>query len=429
MGRSACRCASTAARSTPSPSATCCASSASSTGPISFPLELRARAGAAARGPRPHRPLHHHRLAQCAWAPCRTWPCASTRRRRRRWSTPRTPSPARRSWSSPGAPTPSIHEATYAEGDARRARRALHGAAGGGDRGARRGAPPHPRPPRSPPITTPLPRLADEAQRALRRRGGDRGRVRPVPPVTIYAIRGRPGAAPAWETAAGSRASPPARSRSSSPRRRTGCADAAWPPPSAARGRLAMEFAPAVAPRALARDGDCWLVIGDRHDGREWAGLDGLVTRWMRRAGWTLQAKGCWAQVRSRERWDNRINYVLRFRKAGAHPVAAALDDAGLDAAAAVVAPREPLGRHAAGGDPAAAGGEPPSAAPSSIPSWARGRWPCWRRGRGGGGSAWSVTGAWPRWRRDGSGCVRLRTRERGSADELLIGGLGQEAR
>jgi DNA modification methylase len=72
--------------------------------------------------------------------------------------------------------------------------------------------------------------------------------------------------------------------------------------------------------RVLAPDGDCWLVIGDRHDGREWVGLDGLVTRWMRRTGWTLQAKGCWAQVRSRERWDNRINYVLRFRKAGAHP-------------------------------------------------------------------------------------------------------------
>jgi DNA modification methylase len=83
--------------------------------------------------------------------------------------------------------------------------------------------------------------------------------------------------------------------------------------------RLAVEFAGPWR-RVLARDGDCWLVLGDRHDGREWAGLDGLVTRWMRRTGWTLQAKGCWAQVRSRERWDNRINHVLRFRKAGAHP-------------------------------------------------------------------------------------------------------------
>jgi DNA modification methylase len=83
--------------------------------------------------------------------------------------------------------------------------------------------------------------------------------------------------------------------------------------------RLAVEFAGPWR-RVLARDGDCWLVLGDRHDGREWVGLDGLVTRWMRRTGWTLQAKGCWAQVGSRERWDNRINYVLRFRKAGAHP-------------------------------------------------------------------------------------------------------------
>lgn len=84
--------------------------------------------------------------------------------------------------------------------------------------------------------------------------------------------------------------------------------------------RLAVDFGRQWQ-RVLAPGGDCWLVIGDRHDGREWVGLDGLLTRWMRRTGWTLQAKGCWAQVRSRERWDNRINYVLRFRKAGAHAV------------------------------------------------------------------------------------------------------------
>jgi SAM-dependent methyltransferase len=92
--------------------------------------------------------------------------------------------------------------------------------------------------------------------------------------------------------------------------------------PSAERyaRRLAVEFARRWR-RVLAPDGDCWFVLGDRHDGREWMGLDGLLTRWMRRTGWTLQAKGCWAQVRSRERWDNRINYVLRFRKIGAHPV------------------------------------------------------------------------------------------------------------
>ena len=69
--------------------------------------------------------------------------------------------------------------------------------------------------------------------------------------------------------------------------------------------------------RLLRPDGDLWLVIGDRHDGREWAGVDGLVTAWLRRTGWGLQAKGCWAQTRSRDRWDDRINYVLRFRKAG----------------------------------------------------------------------------------------------------------------
>lgn len=69
--------------------------------------------------------------------------------------------------------------------------------------------------------------------------------------------------------------------------------------------------------RVLAPDGDLWLVIGDRHDGREWAGIDGLLTTWLRRTGWSLQAKGCWAQTRSRERWYDRINYVLRFRKAG----------------------------------------------------------------------------------------------------------------
>jgi DNA modification methylase len=72
--------------------------------------------------------------------------------------------------------------------------------------------------------------------------------------------------------------------------------------------------------RVLADHGDLWLVIGDRHDGDEWVGLDALLASRLRRAGWRLQAKGLWAQVRSRERWDNRVNYLLRFRKAG-HPV------------------------------------------------------------------------------------------------------------
>src|SRR5262249_34951843 len=71
----------------------------------------------------------------------------------------------------------------------------------------------------------------------------------------------------------------------------------------------------------LARDGDLWLVIGDRHDGTEWIGMDGLVTGWLRRTGWRLQARGFWLQIRSRERWDNRVNYLLRFRKRDGAPV------------------------------------------------------------------------------------------------------------
>ncbi len=80
--------------------------------------------------------------------------------------------------------------------------------------------------------------------------------------------------------------------------------------------RLAVEFGREWR-RVLADHGDLWLVIGDRHDGVEWLGMDALVAAWLRRTGWRLQAKGLWAQVRSRERWDNRVNYLLRFRKAG----------------------------------------------------------------------------------------------------------------
>ena len=72
--------------------------------------------------------------------------------------------------------------------------------------------------------------------------------------------------------------------------------------------------------RVLADHGDLWLVIGDRHDGIEWVGMDALITDRLRRAGWTPQSTGLWAQGGSRERWDNRVNHVLRFRKAG-HPV------------------------------------------------------------------------------------------------------------
>ncbi len=73
--------------------------------------------------------------------------------------------------------------------------------------------------------------------------------------------------------------------------------------------------------RVLARDGDLWLVVGDRHDGEEWVGMDGLVTAWLRRTGWRLQSRGFWVQTRSRERWDNRVNYLLRYRQDGAAPV------------------------------------------------------------------------------------------------------------
>jgi len=69
--------------------------------------------------------------------------------------------------------------------------------------------------------------------------------------------------------------------------------------------------------RVLAPDGDLWLVIGDRHDGAEWVGMDALVIGWLRRTGWRLQSRGFWLQIRSRERWDNRVNYLLRFRKVG----------------------------------------------------------------------------------------------------------------
>lgn len=84
--------------------------------------------------------------------------------------------------------------------------------------------------------------------------------------------------------------------------------------------RYARELAGRFAPewrRVLAEHGDLWLVIGDRHDGIEWVGVDALVIAALRRRGFRLQAKGLWAQVRSRERWDNRVNYLLRFRKAG----------------------------------------------------------------------------------------------------------------
>ena len=70
--------------------------------------------------------------------------------------------------------------------------------------------------------------------------------------------------------------------------------------------------------RILAPDGDLWMVIGDRHDGKEWIGIDELVADRFRRTGWSLQAKGLWAEHPSSSRWDECVNYLLRFKKAGA---------------------------------------------------------------------------------------------------------------
>ena len=69
--------------------------------------------------------------------------------------------------------------------------------------------------------------------------------------------------------------------------------------------------------RVLAPHGDLWIVVGDRHDGKEWIGIDGLVADWFRRTGWSLHAKGLWAEHPSTSRWDERVNYLLRFKKAG----------------------------------------------------------------------------------------------------------------
>lgn len=68
--------------------------------------------------------------------------------------------------------------------------------------------------------------------------------------------------------------------------------------------------------RVLTPVGDLWIVMGDRYDGREWIGMDGLVTDWFRKTGWSLQAKGLWIEHPSKARWDDRVNYLLHFKKA-----------------------------------------------------------------------------------------------------------------
>jgi DNA modification methylase len=69
--------------------------------------------------------------------------------------------------------------------------------------------------------------------------------------------------------------------------------------------------------RVLAPRGELWIIMGDRHDGREWIGMDGIFTECLRRAGWSLQTKAFWTEEPSTLRWDDRINYLLRFSKAG----------------------------------------------------------------------------------------------------------------
>jgi DNA modification methylase len=69
--------------------------------------------------------------------------------------------------------------------------------------------------------------------------------------------------------------------------------------------------------RVLAAAGDLWIVMGDRHDGKEWIEIDALVADSFRRTGWNLHAKGLWAEHPSSSRWDERVNHILRFRKQG----------------------------------------------------------------------------------------------------------------
>jgi len=69
--------------------------------------------------------------------------------------------------------------------------------------------------------------------------------------------------------------------------------------------------------RVLTSHGELWIIMGDRHDGREWIGMDGIFAEHLRRGGWSLQTKAFWTEEPSTLRWDDRINYLLRFSKAG----------------------------------------------------------------------------------------------------------------
>ena len=148
--------------------------------------------------------------------------------------------------------------------------------------------------------------------------------------------------------------------------------------------------------RVLADHGDLWLVIGDRHDGIEWVGMDALIIGRLRRAGWSLQSKGLWAQVRSRERWDNRVNYLLRFRKAG-HPVRPGGDTL----CWMLPLPRShPESLWDATPDPVLRGDARALRPPGrrcSIRSRARARWGASRPRSGASGSGWSAIRTWRR--------------------------------
>src|SRR5262245_8437059 len=153
--------------------------------------------------------------------------------------------------------------------------------------------------------------------------------------------------------------------------------------------------------RVLAPDGDLWLMIGDRHDGGEWVGMDALVTGWLRRTGWRLQSRGFWVQIRSRERWDSRVNYLLRFRKVGQ-----VVRPKGTTLCWMLPLPRSPAPARTASGTRSRSPWSGPcstaagSADPFSIPSPARERSAASPRPLDASGSAWSAIRAWPGSRR-----------------------------
>ena len=120
--------------------------------------------------------------------------------------------------------------------------------------------------------------------------------------------------------------------------------------------------------RVLASDGDLWLVIGDRHDGAEWVGLDGVVTGWLRRTGWRLQSRGFWAQTQLAGAVGQPRELPPALPEGHRRARAAARHDALLHAALAALAPGQPVGRHPRAGRPGDPRGEPQARArPRSL--------------------------------------------------------------